>query len=265
MNIISIDLPWKSTTEAHRALAIANLGRDIRIERAEDDEELLQTVQDNIEQESIVLLDIPIEGCVHSVNFRPVDKALLHQGIWIQPVSSAKARGKSLKRGILNLTQGKGLIVQEIYPYAIYKFLAYLKDNGLFSRLSMDKFDALLGDEFRRFVPPKYKREREKRKRLENMKYLYSLLTDSNIGLNFSPPLDYPDSSYTLNQLKNLADKYDACLGAIVGICQANGNSYAWVAGDPNSGEMLLLADEWLRERLKKEIQMRRENAICHS
>jgi len=28
---------------------------------------------------------------------------------------------------------------------------------------------------------------------------------------------------------------------------------------------MLLLAGEWLKERLKKEIQMRRENAICHS
>ena len=246
-------------------MAIANLDKNCRVETGEDDEELLQLVQGNIEQRSIVLLDIPIGGCVHGRNFRPVDKALTHQGIWIQPVSTAQDRGKRLKRYIRNLIHGKDLVVQEIYPYAIYKFLAYLKDNGLLPRLGMDKFDALLEDGFRRFVPPKYKREREKGKRLEKMKYLYSLLTDSSIGLKFSTPLDYPDSSYTLNELNSLADKYDACLGAIVGICWAKRNPYAWIAGDPNSGEILLLADGWLKGGLEaKGTQVRRENALSN-
>ena len=262
MNVISVDLPWKSTNKGHRALAIANWDKDIDIKTTEDDDELLCLVQDNIEQGSIVLLDIPIEGCVHSRNFRSVDKALARQGIWIQPISGAKERGKVLKRRIQNLNRGKNLVVQEIYPYAIYKLLAYLENNGLLPSLSMGKFDALLEDRFRRFVPPKYKREREKGKRVENMEYLYSLLRDSGIGLKFSPPLDYPDSSCTWNGLNSLADKYDACLGAIVGICWVKGSPYAWMAGDPKSGEMLLLADEWLKERLKKEIQMRRGNAI---
>ena len=109
MNIISIDLPWESTNKGRRALAIADLDKNVEIKTAEDDDELLQLVQDNAEQGSLVLLDIPIEGCVHSGNFRPVDKTLSHQGIWIQPISSAKDRGKGLKRSILNITQGKGL------------------------------------------------------------------------------------------------------------------------------------------------------------
>jgi len=262
VGIISIDLPWKSTNKAHRALAIANLDKDVRIKRAENDDELLQLVQNNVEQGSFVLLDIPIEGCVHGKNFRPVDKALSHQGIWIQPIFSAEDRGKVLKRHIQNLNRGKNLIVQEIYPYAIYKFLAYLKNNGLLPRLSPGKFDTLLGDGFPKFIPPKYKREGVRNKRLENMRYLYSLLVDSNISLKFSTPLAYPDSSYTLNELNSLADEYDACLGAIVGICWAKGSPYAWMAGGAKSGEILVLADEWLKARLEKETQIRRENAI---
>jgi len=60
-----------------------------------------------------------------------------------------------------------------------------------------------------------------------------------------------------------LADKYDACLGAIVGIFWTERNPYAWIAGDPKSGEMFLLADKWLKEQLEeKRVQMRRENAL---
>jgi predicted nuclease with RNAse H fold len=256
VNIISVDLSWKSTTKGHRALAIVDLNKNIVIKTAENDDELLQLVQDNTEQKSIILLDIPIEGCgqIKVKKFRPIDKALARQGIWILPASGATDRGKSLKRRIQSTNQGKKIIVQEIYPYAIYKFLAYLESNGLLLCLSLGKFDILLGDGFRRFVPPKYKRDREKGKRVENMRYLYSLLTDSGIGLEFSPPLDCPDFSYTWNKLNSLADKYDACLGAIVGICWAEGSHYAWIAGGSKSGEMLLLADDWLKERLKKEI-----------
>ena len=191
MNIISVDLPWKSDKRGRRALAIADLDRHVRIALANDDDELLALVRDNIERESIVLLDIPIEGCeqIEVKKFRPVDRALARQGIWIQPASGAGSRGKVLKERIQNTSWEKKVTVQEIYPYAIYKFLAYLKDKRLVQYLKADRFDVLLDNRFRAFRPPKYKREKEKCKRLKNMRYLYSLLTDSSIGLIFSTPL----------------------------------------------------------------------------
>ena len=79
------------------------------------------------------------------------------------------------------------------------------------------------------------------------MEYLYSLLTDTDIGLNFQMPLSRPHTSSNLNQL---GDEYDACLGAIVGIYYANNSSYACIAGDSKSGNILILADRWLREQL---------------
>jgi len=265
MNVISIDLPWNRDSKAGRALAIVNRGRKVEIKTAEDDDELSRLVRHHVEQESIIFLDIPIEGCDHLEveKFRLVDKALNQLGISAFPASRAEGRGKWLKKEIQDINRGKKTIVQEMYPYAIYKFLAYLKKYGLLPRLITGKFDTLCEDGFRGFWPPRYKRENSKDKRLENMKYLYSLLTDPKIGLKFSPPLDDPDSSYTLAQLRGLADKYDACLGAIVGIFWTERNPYAWIAGDPKSGEMFLLADKWLKEQLEeKRVQMRRENAL---
>ena len=267
MNVISIDLPWNRDSKAGRALAIVSRDRRVEIEAAKNDDELLQLVQDHAEQESIILLDIPIEGCdrIQVKKFRPIDKALAQQGIWTLPASRSEGRGKRLKKGIQGIKQGKKIIVQEIYPYAIYKFLAYLEDKALLPRLTMSKFDTLLKGRFRPFTPPKYKREKQKDKCLKNMKYLYFLLTDPKIGLKFSPPLNDPNSSYTVAQLRGLADKYDACLGAIVGIFWAERNPYAWIAGDAKSGEILLLADKWLREQLEeKRIHMGRENALSN-
>jgi len=253
MNIISVDLPWKPDTEGRRALAIAGLDGNVKIARASDDNELLELGRDSAEPGSIILLDIPIDGCdnLDGEHFRPTDKALEHQGIWIQPASGAGNRGKKLEEILTKSMAKKGCRVYEIYPYAIYKFLAYLKHRKLLQHLNLDKFDTLLDEGFRKYRPPKYKRERERDKRLENMKYLYSLLTDKNIGLNFRIPLHYPDNS---NNLSQLSDEYDACLGAIAGIYFANNISYACIAGDSNSGSILLLADRWLSERLSREV-----------
>jgi len=262
MNIISIDLPWKEDKKGRRILAIADLDGNVKIAPASDDNEMLGLVRHNTEPESLVFLDIPIEGCENlgGEHYRPVDKALLHQGISILPTSKAENRGKGLKEKIQSqsINQGKRVIVQEIYPYAVYKFLAYLKkqkDKKLLQRLALDKFDTLLDNRFRVYWPPKYKREKKKDKRLENMNYLYSLLTDADIGLNFQIPLHRPDAS---NNFGQLSDEYDACLGAIVGIYFANNSSYACVAGDSDSGNMLLLADRWLSERLSGEVRVYR-------
>lgn len=259
MNIISVDLPWNPDKRGHRALAIANLDGNVKIALANDDDELLALVRGNIEQKSIVLLDIPIEGCeqIEIKKFRPVDRALAHQGIWIQPASGAGSRSKRLKE--LLEKDNKRVIVQEIYPYAIYKFLAYLEKRGMLHRINSESCQPLLDASFRKYVPPKYKREREKDKRLENMRFLYSLLKDRSIGLKFSASdsLRCPNYSYTLDDLNRLSDEYDACLGAIVGIYFATNSSYACVAGDSESGEILLLADQWLQAQFKKEVKVK--------
>ncbi len=250
MNIISVDLPWQEKTKGRSALAIADLRGRVEITRAGDDE-LLELVRKNAELESIILLDIPIEGCncLEGKHFRPIDKAFAHQTLPPLPASRAGNRGKSLKE---RLEKDKNrLKVCEIYPYAIYKFLAYLKDRNLLHHLNSGRFDALLCDRFRAYWPPKYKRERKRDKRLGNMGYLYLLLTDSNIGLHFSPPLRHPDTSSNLAQL---SDEYNACLGAIVGLYFANKSSYAQLVGDSNSGNILLFTDQWLAELLNKEV-----------
>ena len=102
MNIISIDLPWNPDKTGRRALAIADLGGDVKIVSANDDNDLLGLVRDNAETESLVLLDIPIEGCENlgDKHFRPVSKALAHQGIWIRPDSTAKNNGGKSKKDI---------------------------------------------------------------------------------------------------------------------------------------------------------------------
>ena len=256
MNIISVDLPWNSETLGRRALAVADLDGNVKIEQVSDDNGLLELVHRNAELESIILLDVPIEGCQNLANlkgkcFRPVDIALARQGIGTLPSYRPGNRGKVLKERLeKNIKQ---ITVQEIYPYAIYKFLAYLERTDALEYLNGDRFDALLNDEFRTYWPPKYKREREKDKRLKNMKYIYSLLTNTGLGLNFRTPLRHPDTSSNLGQL---SDEYDACLGAIVGIYFANNNSYACVAGDSKVGCILLLADRWLSEQISREVKI---------
>lgn len=256
MNIISIDIPWKSEKKERRALAFADKNRNIRIMRASDDDELLELVQGKAEPRSFILLDVPIDGCdcLNGKHFRPVDKALTRQTLPALPASKAGSRGRNLKS--LLKRDKKRFRVYEIYPYATYKFLAYLKDRQLLQRLNLDRFDNLLDEGFRIYWPPKYKRERQREEYLRSIRYLYYLLTDPSLGLSFSPPLRYPDFSFTLGELSELCDEYDACLGAIVGIYHANKSSYVWLAGDSDSGSILLLADRWLSERMGKEVKV---------
>lgn len=255
MNIISIDLPWQETTKGGRALAIADVSGNVTILSATNDDELIEIAQANAEPESLVLLDVPIEGCHKLRNqkgkrFRLVDMALLRQRIGLLPSYNAGNRGKKLKERLQKTN--KDIKVQEIYPYAIYKFLAYLKGKRKLHHLNLAKFESLLDEEFRRnYVPPKYKRERDSAHRLENIRYLYSLLTDSSFGLRFSSPLRYPET-----KLNELCDEYDACLGAIVGIYWAKNSPYACIAGDNQSGNILLLSDRWLVTQLEKEVKI---------
>ena len=256
MNIVSIDLPWKEDTEGRRTLAIADPDGNIEIALAADDNGLLELVRNTARPGTIVLLDIPIDGCdkLNGAHFRAIDTAISHQAFPALPASRAGNRGRHLRARLQNAING--LAVYEIYPYVAYKFLAYLKNRQSLRHLATGRFDALIDDSFLKFWPPKYKRETEKPKRVENMQYLYSLLTDSSLGLKFSPPLQRPRDSLTSVGLNTLCDQYDACLGAIVGIYFIRGSSYACLAGDSNSGSMLLLADRWLSEHLGREVEV---------
>jgi len=83
------------------------------------------------------------------------------------------------------------------------------------------------------------------------------LLTHPSIRLKFVTPLARPMSP-DIPDLDRLLDEYDACLGAIVGLYWVKGSNYACLAGKPEEGEILLLADQWLRTELeKKGIQVR--------
>ncbi len=257
MNIISVDLPWNPATQGRIALAIADLNGSVEVISANNDEEMLQIIRDNEERNSLILLDIPIEGCKELENtqgkrFRSVDKALSHQGIGLFPSHRAGNRGKALKEYLEK--QSKNIIVQEIYPYAAYKLLWYVQEKGKLINLADNDFAYLLDEEFKRQWPPIYKRAKKKNERLEATQFLYRLLINNNIGLSFRPFLSYPDITSNLDEL---SDKYDACLGAIVGLCCVRRNRYACVAGCQNEGEILLLADHWLQAELQKEIKVR--------
>jgi len=252
MNIISVDLPWGKNTKGRTAIAITDLRGNLRIERANNDNELLELIRKKAEPGSIILLDIPIEGCnkLNDKHFRPVDSALQHCGISLLPSSNGE-RGKGLKEELER--RNKRIAVYEIYPYAIYKFLACLKEKsalGLLNRLTTER---VLNEEFEKSKkgwPPRYKRAAGE-ERQQAIRFLYSLLTDPAIRLS---GLDRPGSL----SLARLGDEYDACLGAIVGLYWVKRSKYACLAGKPEEGEILLLADQWLQTELeKKEVQVR--------
>ena len=260
MNIISVDLNW-APGRPRIAVATANSqDRNITVEGSGyDDKAFLELVRESMGTEALILLDIPIEGCHNLVapgnspgrgdrHFRPVDLALMRQGIWLLPASKAGSRGSALKKRLEAIAEEKKTrtTVKEIYPYAVYKFLSWLEKRGKLDSIESGNLVRLLDDGFRRFCPNKYKRAHGQERR-EAMRYLHSLLNHPQLGLSFSR-LAYPHSSSNLNLL---ADEYDACLGAAVGIYWAIDNPYAWVAGDSASGEVLLLADRWLKERLR--------------
>lgn len=265
MNIISVDLNWNPNGN-RIAVAVANEKGNVRaVIGGLGDNELLCFIKDvylKRNTPSLILLDIPIEGCESLKGppfFRPVDLALVRNGFPLLPSSKAGQRGSLLKKRIQTVT-GKSAQIYEIYPYAVYKFLSYLSHKDALHFLCATRIPPnpplikegrgdLLDEHFCTFWPPKYKRERNKRIRVKNMRYVFSLLTNPQIGLDFSAPLQAPSIS---ENLSILADKYDACLGTIVGIHLANKSPFAKIVGDKDSCEILLLADRWLAENLEK-------------
>ena len=259
MNIISCDVGWK-TGGKRNAVAVATEDWKITyLRKGLDDDQLISLVCELAEPKSLILLDIPIEGCVKLKGpRRPIEDALQHY-ISLYPASMAckmaPDRGKQLKEKLLKSMDSevkRSVIIKEVYPHAVYKFLWFAKEKGKLAKLQKGEWQNLLDESFRlsKSVPPSYKRK-TKGERLKGMNELYDFL-NGYPGLIFVKSLDPPNSCYTCSDLELLADQYDACLGAIVGLYCVTSNPFALIAGDMYQGEMLLFADRWLKERLEE-------------
>ena len=255
MNIISIDIGWKRETKRN-AVAIATPHKQITLLASGlGDSDLINLIREQIESKSLVLLDVPIEGCYNLCKpKRHIESALQHY-ISLYPASMASVRGIELKKRLLQAIPEsirKSVIVQEIYPHAVYKFLWVANQKGKLNSIQLGKWERFLDESFTPSVsPPKYKGNITFEKRIVGMGELYDFLTQ-NLELRFSQSLYSPyNISARRSKLELLADQYDACLGAVVGLYCVTGNPYAWLAGDESHGEILILADIWLKEQLE--------------
>lgn len=257
MNIISCDVGWKSETKRNAITVVTDNGQVNLLKNKLDDDHLVALVGEWAEPQSLILLDVPIEGCEKLEGpRRSIEDALQHY-ISLYPASRAGRRGKQLKGKLLQAMPAEirgSLIVKEIYPYAVYKFLWVAKQKGKLAEVRQpQEQQSILDKQFTPSIsPPKYKGSKVKYDgRLVGMRELYNLLTQ-HLGLSFSQSLESPRDASARFRLELLADQYDACLGAVVGLYGVTGNPYSWIAGNEHQGEMLLLADIWLKKRLEE-------------
>jgi len=254
-NIISIDPGWKEKTRRNAVVVAKPRNQICLVASRLGDSDLISLVRDYAEPESLVLLDIPIEGCENLCEpRRPVENVLQHY-IALYPATMAGMRGIKLKKKLLQaIPEGirTSVIIQETYPHAVYKFLWVARQKGKLESVRSGRWKRFLARGFiPSLSPPKYKGNITYDQRLAGMRDLYNLLT-GHMGLSFLQPLDFPDESLSSPHLELIADELDACLGAVAGLYCAVHNQYVWVAGD-QSGEILLLADRWLKEQLEKD------------
>lgn len=253
MKVISADVGWKPNTRRNAVVVATPPGRIDFLDKGLGDVELDKVVREWIEPQSLVLLDVPIEGCDNLPgHWRPVEKSLQHY-IPLYPPSKAKGRGSELKQELLQVVPENvrsSVNVQEIYPYAVYKFLWVARQKGKLESVKLGRWERILDDGFRQTSPPKYKGRVQRDQRLSEIQGLRNLLTGCP-GSGFAQQLDFPDRSLRASELELLSDEYDACLGAVVGLLYVNSNPYARVIGDKVQGEILLLTDAWLKSKLE--------------
>ncbi len=262
MNIISVDVGWKEKSRRN-AVAIARPQKQIDfLASGLGDSDLVNLMQERAEPGSLVLLDVPIEGCENLCEPRRPVENVLQRYISLYPASMAGVRGTQLKKKLLQAIPESiraGVIIQEIYPHAVYKFLWVAKQKGKLGSIQSGVWQRVLDENFTPSVsPPKYKGNVTHDESLKGMRELYNFLTEQ-LRLGFSQPLGFPNDSFSRSRLELLADEYDACLGATLGLYCVTYNPYVWAVGDQSRGEILLLADVWLKEQLERDgIKIRR-------
>ena len=255
MNIISCDVGWSRGTKRNAVTVVTSEGRLCVFRRGLNDDDLVSLVT-NWSGRSLILLDVPIEGCQNLEGpRRPIENDLQHY-ISLYPASRAGTRGQQLKqRMLLSVPAGprQNIVVKEIYPHAIYKFLWAVEQEGKLAEVLRHREQSLLDNWFTPSLgPPKYKGRKVKQdERLMGMWTLYNFITQ-RLRLSFCQSLEPPTDSFSAAMLEVLADQYDSCLGAVVGLYCIAGNPYTGIAGDERQGEMLLFADIWLKRQLEK-------------
>jgi hypothetical protein len=253
--IISCDVAWNPHKSRNAVAVVTEQGEVTCLARRLDDPHMLDLVCKWVSGSSaLVLLDVPIEGCRSLVGpRRPIENALQHY-ISLYPAARSEKRGEQLQNAIMTAVgHGGSVTVKEIYPHAVYKFIWAAKEGRRLEEVTIARqiSTVLAGSFGPSLVPPKYKGGKiSSDKRLSGLHNLHHTIT-TDLGLKFTQPLEPPSASCTRAEMETLADLYDACLGAAVGWYCAAGNPYAWLAGNEHQGEMLLLADQWLKTQLE--------------
>ena len=144
MKIISVDVGWQQATRRNAVAVASPAGEVIFLARCLGDNELIELAAQHTEPSSIILLDVPIEGCENlSGHWRPVEKALQHH-ISLYPTSQTKDketnmwRVSQLKRALheaIPNDRSSSVAIHEIYPHAVYKFLWFAKHKGKLARV----------------------------------------------------------------------------------------------------------------------------------
>lgn len=182
MNIISCDVGWKRGTKRN-TVAIVTDSRQVNfLKSGLDDEHLIAIVREWAEPQSLILLDVPIEGSEKLKGSRhSVENALQHY-VSLYPASRAGTRGKQLKKKLLQAVPAElrgSIIIKEIYPHAVYKFLWAAKQKGNLAEVRLGKWQRVLDENFTPSISvPKYKGSKVKYDdRLRGMQKLYHFLT----------------------------------------------------------------------------------------
>jgi predicted nuclease with RNAse H fold len=242
---LGVDLPWSESGEA--AVARVDAEGWATWDLCDYPEGLIQQVRE--ESQALILLDIPIHGLANlgRAHFRPIDQALGKVGLAVRPSSSASHLGSRLAG---RLREEAGLAphqIVEIYPYAVYKVLSYLTSRRRARRLSEARYLPSLETDFISYYPIPYKRTSARGTRRQGMEALYRTLTDPDIGLRYRRALPLPGGALSL---KRCADVYDSLLGAVLGFHLLRNSPWAVLKGTESRGNMALLADPWLAERI---------------
>ena len=252
--LLCLDLGWAPSTRSCTAAALLTRSGRIRVARlsSHDDAELVACLADLLEPRGLILLDIPIEGCTElrpgGPAIRAVDRRLARAGIPVLPSVKAGLRGHQLKWAIQ--ARAPDVTIQETYPFAVLRVLWALHVQGRLGAVKTREQGPLLSEKIWRRWPPRYKRAPARSERLDALKEIFGLLIHPDLGLAFDPPLPSPSAGLSSSAIAQLSDCYDACLGLMPGLLGPHHPLVATVA-DPGGGSLLLLADSWLRARLR--------------
>lgn len=261
---VAADLGW-SAVSARTAVAVCAAGGSATLAAAGRGDEAIHEALVALPARSrvLLLLDVPLAGLEQmgtsaTARTRPVDRAMASAGIAALPAAMAGRRGPVLLDALV-AAHGRRLArldVRELYPYAVYRVLSYLEAYGrLDALMAPGPALALLDDTFPRFRHARYKRRQpDAARRWEAITALHGLLCHPALDLRWSGLTEPWQVRGRAEDI--LVDAYEAALGGVLGALALRGSPYAALAGDSSDGEMALITDVWLRERLARRVRV---------